>query len=428
MATARAQGAQRILAVFQPHRYTRTRALATAFPPAFDGVDELVLTPVYAASEEPLDGGRTTDLYARFRELRPALDVRLAPSLPEAWAHLRRIWRPGDLLLVVGAGDVVNLAGWARSALTAARAEPPALPPIEGTRIESGGRLAAWTMYGVGGAADWRVEVETPEALAAVRRWAVAQAEPFQVMGSGANTLAADTGVAGVVVRLHGDAFRQFVRLGESVEVGCGWSGPALLDRLEQEGLSGLEFLDGVPGQLGGWLAMNAGAHGGEIGGHVAWIRCLNSDGTEAIVTTDSLRWSYRACGGLAGRVALAVRLTLVARTPAEVRLLREGFRRRRVVLAGLRTAGSVFRNPAGASAGRLLEDAGCKGLRIGGAVVTTQHANVVACGAGATASDVLALAVAMRGRVGAQTGIWLEPEIRILGLTGADAALMAME
>jgi UDP-N-acetylmuramate dehydrogenase len=97
-------------------------------------------------------------------------------------------------------------------------------------------------------------------------------------------------------------------------------------------------------------------------------------------------------------------------------------------VLAGLRTAGSVFRNPASASAGRLLEAAGCKGLRIGGAVVTTQHANVVACGAGATASDVLALAVAMRGRVGAQTGIWLEPEIRILGLTGADAALMEME
>jgi UDP-N-acetylmuramate--alanine ligase len=430
MATARLQGAGRILAVFQPHRYTRTQALAADFPAAFDGVDELVLVPVYAASEEPLDGGRITDLYARFRALRPAQDVRLAPSLHEAWSHLRRVWRPGDLLLVVGAGDVVSIAGWAREAL--AHAGPAgvaaAWPPVAGARVEPGGRLAAWTMYGVGGAADWRVEVDTPAALGEVWQRAVAQEVPFRVLGGGANTLAADTGVAGVVVRMRGEAFRQFVRLGDSVEIGCGWNGPALLDRLEEEGLSGLEFLDGVPGQLGGWLAMNAGAHGGEIGRHVASIRCLNSDGTEAIVTPSVLRFGYRRCEGLVGRVALAVRLEMAARSPAEVRVMREAFRRQRIPLTGLRTAGSVFRNPAGESAGRLLDAAGCKGLRIGGAAVTPQHANVVACEVGATASDVLALVTAMRSRVGRQTGVWLEPEIRILGLTATDVALIEME
>lgn len=428
MAVARLQGAKRILAVFQPHRYTRTQALAIAFPSVFDGVDELVLVPVYAASEEPVDGGRITDLYACFRVLRPAQNVRLAASLQMAWAYLRRIWRPGDLLLVVGAGDVVAVAGWAREALAAVSVGMVAPPSVTGARIESGGRLASWTMYGVGGVADWRVEVDTPAALAEIRHWAATQAMSFHVMGGGANTLALDTGVAGIVVRLRGDAFRQFTRLGESVELGCGWNGPALLDRLEQEGLSGLEFLDGVPGQLGGWLAMNAGAHGNEIGNYVAWIRCLNSDGTEAIVTPEQLRFGYRDCGGLAGRVALAVRLDLIARAPTEVQSLRDGFRRRRIPLTGLRTAGSVFRNPASNSAGRLLDAAGCKGLRIGGAVVTQQHANVVACEAGATASDVLALVAMMRGRVWRQAGVWLDLEIRILGLTGVDGTLVEME
>jgi UDP-N-acetylmuramate--alanine ligase len=113
---ARALGAARIVAVFQPHRYTRTAAFAEAFPPAFEGVEELVLTPVYAASERPVEGGRIGDLHRAFRR-RGAPPARLAYSLLDAWARIRKIWRPGDVLLVVGAGDVEQIARWAAADL-----------------------------------------------------------------------------------------------------------------------------------------------------------------------------------------------------------------------------------------------------------------------------------------------------------------------
>jgi UDP-N-acetylmuramate--L-alanine ligase/UDP-N-acetylenolpyruvoylglucosamine reductase len=416
---ARVQRPERLIAVFQPHRYTRTLALGPAFPAAFAAADEVILLPVYAASEDPLEGGDICDLYAHFRSALPALAVRLARSREEAWHYLRQTLRPGDLLLIAGAGDVIELVHLIREDVARGwpeRKDPDgfedALRQVAGARVEAFGPLAGWSYFGAGGWARWRVEVADEAALAGVLRVCGTSGVTWRMTGAGANAWFSDLGEPGCVIRLAEGAFKGLAVRGEEVEVGCGWRGPALLDALELAGLSGLEFLDSVPGSVGGWLAMNAGAHGGEIASHVLWIRCLNPDGKISILTTHDCGFAYRQCAGLEGRVALACGLRLTRSDTQSVHALRKQVRAKRIPLAGLRTAGSVFRNPAGDSAGRLLDLAGCKGLRIGGARVTDFHANIVAVDGAVTASDVLALVMKLRNRVAHGCRVMLTPEI----------------
>ncbi len=428
---AREQKPERLRVVFQPHRYTRTLALGSEFPAAFTAADEVLLLPVYAASEEVIEGGDICDLYMHFRKpatespgrmLREEEDenrVKLARSREEVWGYLRQTARKGDLVLIAGAGDVIELSELIRADVARGwpeRKEPDgfeeALQKLPGVRAEAFGTLSKWSFFGVGGWARWRVEVEDAAALAAMillcGEWKV----PWRMVGAGANVWFSDLGVQGCVLRFAEEACREFEIRGDEVVAGCGWRGPALLDRLEQEGFSGLEFLDSVPGSLGGWLSMNAGAHGGEIGERVSWIRCLNPDGKITILTPVECGFAYRHCAALEGRVALACGLRLVKSNAPSVRALRQSVRAKRIPLAGLRTEGSVFRNPTGASAGRLLDAAGCKGMRIGGARVMDFHANIVAVEGSVTASDVLALVMRMRNRVALVCGVTLTPEI----------------
>lgn len=419
-----------LIVVFQPHRYTRTRALGAEFPAALALADEVIILPVYAASEEALEGGESCDLYAHFREQEARLGVatsarvKLALSLPEVWSYLRERTQPRDLVLIAGAGDVVELAemiradiaqGWPRD--QAAWDFEAALVQMPGVLAVPYGALGKWSIYGVGGRARWRVEVRGVEALMGVLRLCTEHRVAWQMAGMGANSWYGDLGVVGCVIKFANGTFQEF-KAGDSViEVGCGWCGQQLLQHLQGEGLSGLEFFEAVPGQLGGWLAMNAGAHGREIGERVIWIRCLNPDGKVTILDGNECGFTYRACEALKGRVALACGLRLERATPAAIQTLRDTYRDNRIPLAGLRTAGSLFRNQPGVAAGKLLDAAQCKGLRIGGARVTDFHANIVAIEAGASASDVLALTLKMWGRVKRQARVELVPEVKGLAL-----------
>jgi UDP-N-acetylmuramate dehydrogenase len=162
---------------------------------------------------------------------------------------------------------------------------------------------------------------------------------------------------------------------------------------------------------------MNAGAHGGEFGSRVVRFRCLDAAGAPDVIEAVGAGFGYRCCASLANRIAWQVTLSLQPDTPEAIRARRLAFRERRLPLAGFRTAGSVFCNPPGHYAGRLLDESGCKGVRIGGAAVSERHANIVVAGDGATASDVLALLTLMRQRVQIRAGIRLELENRMLGL-----------
>jgi len=429
---ARVQASRRLVVVFQPHRYSRTLALGAQFPSAFGDADETILLPVYAASECPQSfaGGESCDLYAHFREWQKIFSQRrkdaedlkntisLACSLEEVWGYLSRTLRSGDFVLIAGAGDVIGLADIVRDAVTsgwpnAQDAFDAVLQKIQGVSVTPDGALASWSFYGVGGTARWRVEVADETAMSAVLKCCAEHGVPWRLFGAGANAWVSDLGEDGCAIRWADGACRELTiaENGEAV-VGCGWRGPALLETLTQKGLSGLEFLEGVPGSVGGWLAMNAGAHGGEIARRVKWVRCLDADGSAQVLTPDELGFSYRHCEGLKGRIAVSCGLALERSDSEAIKAQRLAIRAKRLPLAGLRTAGSVFRNPPGDAAGRLLDAAGCKGLRVGGAYVTDFHANIIAVDVAACASDVMALAQQMRGRVQWMNGVTLELEI----------------
>ncbi len=401
----------RVLAVFEPHRYSRTRALLKDFPPAFEGVDALALLPVYAASEAPVEGGRTLDLFRAFRKQRPHAHVALMPDKPSAFAWLKGCARSGDAVLLIGAGSVVEIAQWIREDRGGDAA--PAFEHPDAVCVEHGS-LEAWTTYRTPASARWRIEVKSFEAAQAVLRWAEASNIRTWWFGMGANTLVPEHELQGAAIRFAGN--RGFLRDGAMAIVGCGWKGGALLERLTTEGLSGLEFLDSVPGQLGGWLAMNAGAHGQSINDCVAWIRALRPDGSLCILHDEEIGFAYRSAPGLKGLIAAEAGLRLAVKTPEEILAQRKIFRAKRVKLAKLRSAGSVFKNPAGDHAGRLIEAAGCKGKRIGGARVYRGHANIIVLDKHACASDVIALVAWVRERVRDKFCVTLEPEIVCVG------------
>jgi len=411
----RARRAGRLLGVFQPHRYSRTRALGPDFPSAFAGLDRLVLVPVYAASEKPRPGGTVWDLYEHFAG-RPAGGrakpvVTVAVSLEQAWGYLRGERQRGDSLLVIGAGDVEKIAQWAAEQ---GRARRPRLPVRSGgTEVRFREPLAGRTTLRVGGAADLWAGAESAADLAALLKWAHAHTLPLHVLGAGSNALVSDLGVRGLTVQLTGREFRRVRVADDVVTAGGGLRLSALLARLESRGRTGLEFLEGIPGTVGGALQMNAGAWGEAICEQVVWIRCLNRDGSECIVNRKMLTPGYRRCGGLENRIVVEAGLRVRPGRPADLAARRAGYRARRSAMPRRRSAGSVFRNPEGKAAGRLIEAAGLKGAAVGGASVSARHANVILTAPGASASDVQALIEKVRRAVAEQYGVRLENEVR---------------
>jgi UDP-N-acetylmuramate dehydrogenase len=276
--------------------------------------------------------------------------------------------------------------------------------------------LGRLTTYGVGGAADWYAEPTSERDLARLLAWARRKGCPVHVLGAGSNTLVADLGVRGLTVRLSASSFRAVRVEGENVIAGAGVPLAVLLGRLERAGLSGLECLEGIPGTVGGALRMNAGAHGGTILERVESIQCLNSDGSRSSVPHGTMGAEYRRCRALEKRIALSAVFRLRRADAAAVRADRMAIRAKRAWMSGQRCAGSVFKNPQGDHAGRLLEAAGQKGVSIGGASVSARHANVIITGPGARASDVRALMERMRWAVEERFGVRLESEIVLLG------------
>jgi UDP-N-acetylmuramate--alanine ligase len=423
IAAARAAFPGRLRAVFQPHRYTRTLALGDAFPPAFAGVDELVLTPVYAASEAPLEGGTVWDLYARFRAAGWTA-VSVAESLDQAWSYVRASTGPGDTWLVVGAGDVERLAHAAQAAWAAHAPAPPAIGwlaelyalGLADTRLHPDEPLGAKTTWKVGGVADVYAEVRSESDLRRLLGWAQAAGAPVTMVGTGSNMLVSDLGVRGLVLRLTGGAFRAIRPVEGGLAAGAGCSNRMFLATAERRGLSGLEFLEGIPGSIGGALRMNAGAWGGEVGPRVLWVRALRADGGEVLLSREALAFGYRSCPALAGLVVVEAAFALDAVDPATVRERRRAIAERRTWWKEIRSAGSVFRNPPGGAAGAWIDAAGLKGYRIGGARIYERHGNVVATQPGARAADVRALMEHARAVVRRVRGVELEPEVRIVG------------
>jgi len=281
--------------------------------------------------------------------------------------------------------------------------------------------LHRWTTLGVGGPARAYVEPRDPQELQLVMRALAtteADAVPLLVLGRGSNLLVADTGWPGLVLRL-GAGFKWHRRDGRSVSAGAGLAMPALAAWVAAEGLAGLEFAAGIPATVGGSVRMNAGAHGGQTADLLETVELTAPDrpgGWQA--RRADLAFGYRRSALPARSVVVAARWTLRPDEPASIRSRLDEHRawRRATQPLRQRNCGSVFTNPVGESAGRLVEAAGLKGRRCGGAQVSEKHANFIVVDPGTFAADVRTLIGEVRGLVHAAGGPLLEPEVRLVG------------
>ena len=286
-----------------------------------------------------------------------------------------------------------------------------------GVQVVENQPIGQWTTLGVGGAARFFVEPRSPSELASVL--AALEGLPLLVLGRGSNLLVADSGWPGVALRL-GAGFKWQRRSGVAVSAGGGTSMPALAAWLATEGLSGLEFAAGIPATVGGSVRMNAGAHGGQTADALTTVTIASpASPTGADYTPAELSFAYRHSSLPEGAVVVAASWSLREDDPAAIRERLDELRawRRATQPLRQRNCGSVFTNPPGDSAGRLIEEAGLKGRAVGGASVSEKHANFVVVEPGvATARDVVTLIRLVRDEVAARGGPVLVPEVRLVG------------
>jgi len=426
---------KRLSVVFQPHRYTRTRALKSDFPPAFEGVDKLILTSVYAASEKPLPGGMICDLYSEFRIQHSKFEISLASSLGKAWGHIKQQLQDGDILLIIGAGDIEKISDWAREkygsvgvsecgsgggeVLKESFADTPILPHTDTSEIRCNEPLANKTTLKAGGRADIWAKVGSIHDLVILLKWTYTRHLPFNLIGGGSNVLISDLGLRGITARLTGKEFLGMEANAGILKIGAGVHIARMMQWLEDHNLAGLDFLEGVPGTVGGALRMNAGAYGDELGRHVSWIRCLKMDGSECMVKQSKLNFGYRSCKYLEDKIVIEAGIIVGKDKKENIQRRRSKIAKRRQWMRGLHSAGSIFKNPESdkktlKNAGELIEKAGMKGFSIGGASVSRRHANIFITKKGVYASDVKCLIEKVRKEVYDQFGIKLDTEIEI--------------
>jgi len=418
--------AGRLRVVFQPHRFSRTARFRPAFAAALAAADAVTLLDVYAAGETPLPGGTTADLAADLAAAHPALPVAYQPGdHAPAFASLSAATRPGDLIAIVGAGDLDGSARawlarferavwWDRIAAALAPAVSAATPLVREAP------LAARTTLGVGGAARLYAEPATPDDLLGLVRAAHSLGLRLLPLGRGSNLLVPDDGVDALVVSLRHPSWESFTPLPDGrVRVGAGLRLKNLCGLAAKAGLAGFEFLEGIPGNIGGALRMNAGAMGGWMFDVVESVEFVTLDGRLRTLPKTAMHVDYRHCAELENAIATAAVLApaAAAATGEEVSRQIDVYRdKRKKSQPREPSAGCIFKNPPGDSAGRLIDAAGLKGTREGDAEVSPVHANFIVNHDHARSADVIALVRRVRATVEQTHGVRLEPEVLLYG------------
>jgi len=282
-------------------------------------------------------------------------------------------------------------------------------------KIRAKVNLAPLTSFKVGGAAEFFLEPsnikELQEALIFTKRAGL----PVFILGAGSNILVSDLGLRGLVIKLSGEFFKQIRSRGSCVEAGAGLQLNQLTLYAKNKGLSGLEFLAGLPGTLGGALAGNAGAWGSSIGDKVEEVRVLDYSGKIKLLGLRQIKFSYRK-SNLNKYIILSARLKLLRADKQAIDLRMKDFilRRRKTQANKLSSAGCIFKNPGKQAAGMLIDACGLKGESSGGAIVSKVHANFILNKGKASSGDILSLMDLMRKKVSKKFKVNLETEVKI--------------
>jgi UDP-N-acetylmuramate--alanine ligase len=412
--TAQAIGRERIVVMFQPHRYSRTQALRKEFGAAFDSADLIFVTDVYAASEEPIPGISGETIVSAIREQgRPS--VQYIARKERLHRALARAAHPGDLLLSLGAGDIHEEASKLVEDLEIARRLREAMGAGAVTLYEP---MANHTTLRVGGPAQFWIEPQTHGGLANVLGFCSANRLPVMIVGRGSNLLVRDGGIPGVVIHLAKGDFSIVKINGLEVEAGAGVRLKQLVGAARQATIGGFEWMEGIPGSVGGSLRMNAGAMGAEAFQQVVNVRVVNMRGEFEILTPAMMQVHYRNVPTLRDRfVVSAVFRGSRARIEEIEKRLDIAGQKRRSTQPIAASAGCIFKNPVECPAGKLVEELGLKNKTIGAARVSEIHGNFIVNEGEATARDVMHLISEIQARAKADRGIDLQTEVQIVGV-----------
>jgi len=415
---------RRVIAVFQPHRYTRTKFLAGDFGRCFAGADKVILTDIYAASEKPIKGVTINTVYDRIIES-GLTDVSILKK-DDIARHIEEIARPGDMVLVLGAGDIKKvvdeLAGRMGSSDPKLAGRLRELKKLIKGRVSSNELLKKHTSFKIGGPADIWTEPKDANDLKRLLKYAKNNKIPTFVIGNGSNLLVGDSGFRGMIISLASGDFRKLEIKGTDINVGAGYSLSGLVREACSRGLGGLESLVGIPGTVGGAIFMNAGGYSNpiyrNIGEFVRSVKVMDYDGAVRTIKKGDIAFGYRH-SNLEGCVILQASIKLAKSDKRTLQSNCSHFLNMKRTKQALDSpsAGCAFKNPAGFqfTCGQMIDMLGLKGRRSGGAEISTKHANFIVNRGKATCKDVLSLLGMVKGAVKENYGIELEMEIKVI-------------
>ena len=412
--TARSVGRKRVLTMFQPHRYSRTKLLRKDFGRAFSDADRVVITDVYGSNEAPIPGV-SGQMIADEIAATGHRGVSYQPRLE--WVHrdVGNMLDDGDLVLSLGAGNIHEQLSKIAADLVVAEKLKEIVGQDGDIRLYE--PLSKHTTLRVGGPAQFWVEPRNEKAFAALIQFCRAENLPLFVIGRGSNLLVRDGGIRGVVAHPSGGEFDKIEIQANEITAGVGAKLKEIAYAARSADLGGLEWMEGIPGAVGGALRMNAGAMGSQTFETITRIRYLDAEGNAHDKKREELEVHYRHFPLLEKNfgVSATFRAAPAKREQIEARL-HESQEKRRTSQPIAKSAGCIFKNPETCPAGKLVDELGLKNSAVGKARVSEVHGNFIVNDGGATATDMLALIDQIKKEAKAKRGIDLETEVQIVG------------
>ena len=414
--TARQLKAGRVVILFQPHRFTRTQALAEEFGKVLAEADEVFVTDVYPASELPIPGVSGQTIVDAVKRHGGTM-VESVPNLATAHHRVGNSLDPGDLLITLGAGNV-HEAGSAIARDEKILEDLLALVPEGGLDVKLYEPMRRHTTMLVGGPAQFWIEPHTFEAFAATTEYCRERGIAVRVIGRGSNLLVRDGGIRGAVIHPKGGQFSEcYVDENGHVVAGAGVRLKKVASVAQAAGIGGFEWMEGIPGNVGGALRMNAGAMGVETFDQVVRMTFLDEDGEIRERQREEIESFYRNVPELRRNFALQAVFCGEKDLPENIQARwDESRRKRRETQPIAARAGCIFKNPDDVPAGMLVDQLGFKGSGDGSAEVSLEHGNFIVNRGGASAGDVLALIDRIRREAKRQRGVDLETEVKVIG------------
>ena len=414
--TARSLKPSRLVVLFQPHRYTRTQALADDFGKVLQAADIVFITDVYPASEPPIPG-ITGQTLVDAMKAHGDIPAKFLPDLATAHHAVGNSLEPGDLLITLGAGNVHEVGTRIAADLKILDEMRTLMPPgeIDGKLYEP---MRKHTTLLVGGSAQYWIEPHSFFAFSFLVDYCRGRGIPIRVVGRGSNLLVRDGGIRGAVIHPTGGAFSELtIDAKGHVTAGVGVRLKKLASYAGAHGIGGFEWMEGIPGNVGGSLRMNAGAMGLDTFDQIVRVTFLDEDGVIRTRERDEIIATYRNVQELRRNFALQAVFKGKNDTHENIKQRWQESRDKRKDSQPIAaSAGCTFKNPEEIPAGRLIDSLGLKGKSIGQAAVSEAHANFIVNNGKATAKDILALIESIQKTAKTKHGIDLETEVKIIG------------